>query len=151
MEAVNKIRRDPKYFFIYAKKFGLTNQSIFCLSSKNVLLTNDKVSICKLFLNQFNNVFSTPNASKVAFFNNTSYQPQLNTIIINEATITEAISKISGTSFCGPNGMQASFFKNCTMETIDPFEILFNKSLSEGIIPDALKRAAKLPVFKSGD
>ena len=76
------------------------------------MLTNDKVLICKLFLKQFNSVFSTPNACKVvigsiAFFNNTnSSQPQLNIIIINEATITEAISEISGTSACGPDGMQ---------------------------------------------
>ena len=76
-------------------------------------------------------------------------QPQLNTIIINKATITEAISEISGTSACGPYGMQASFFKICAKEIIGPLELLFNKSLSEGIIPDALKRAAILPVFSS--
>ena len=157
MEAVNKIRRDPNFFFRYAKKFSLTNQTIFCLSSEDGLLTNDKVSICKLFLKQFNSVFSTPNACKVvidpiAFFNNiNSSQPQLNTIIINETTITEAISEISGTSACGPDGMQTSFFKNCAKENTGPLEMLFNKSLSEGIIPDALKRAAILPVFKSGD
>ena len=29
--------------------------------------------------------------------------------------------------------------------------ILFNKSLNEGVIPDVLKRAAILPVFKNGD
>ena len=121
------------------------------------MLTNDKVSICKLFLKQFNNVFSTPNACNVvidpiAFFNNiNSSQTQINTIIIKEATITEAISETSGTSACGPDRMQASFFKNCAKEIISPLEMLFNKSLSEGIIPDALKRAAILPVFKSGD
>ena len=47
--------------------------------------------------------------------------------------------------------MQASFFKNCAKEIIGSLEKLFNKSLSEGIIPDALKKAAILPVFKSGD
>ena len=34
-------------------------------SSEDGLLTNDKVSICKRFLKQFNSVFSTPNACKV--------------------------------------------------------------------------------------
>ena len=75
----------------------------------------------------------------------------MNTITINEATITEAISEISGTSACGPDGMQASFFKNCSKEIVAPLIILFNKSLNEGVIPDVLKRAAILPVFKNGD
>ena len=61
----------------------------------------------------------------------------MNTITINEATITEAISEISGTSACGPDGMQASFFKNCAKEIVAPLIILFNKSLNEGVIPDA--------------
>ena len=101
-------------------------------------------------------MFSTQNASKVvidpiAFFNTNSSQLQLDTIIINEATITEVISEISGTSACGPDGMQASFFKNFAKKIIGPLEILFKKSLSEGIIPDALKRAAIFASFKSGD
>ena len=102
-------------------------------------------------------MFSKPNANKivhdsVAFFNNIdSSQPHMNTITINEATITEAISEISGTSACGPDGMQASFFKNCAKEIVAPLIILFNKFLNEGVIPDVLKRAAILPVFKNGD
>ena len=39
--AVNKIRKDPNFFFRYAKKFSLTNQIINCLSSEDGLLIND--------------------------------------------------------------------------------------------------------------
>ena len=110
-------------------------------------------------LKQFNNnsVFSRPNASTivqdpVAFFNDIdSYQPHMNTIIINEATIIEAISEISATSACGPDGMQASFFKNCSKEIVASLIILINKSLIEGVIPHVVKRAAILPAFKNGD
>ena len=63
--AVNKIRKDPNFFFRYAKKFSLTNQIINCLSSEDGLLINDKDSICKLFLKQFNSVFSKLNESKI--------------------------------------------------------------------------------------
>ena len=54
-------------------------------------------------------------------------------------SITEAISKISCTSACGPDGVQASFFKNGAKGIVDPLIILFNKSLIEGVIPDVLK------------
>ena len=69
----------------------------------------------------------------------------------NKATITEAISEISGTSACELDGMQASFFKNCAQESVAPLIILFIKSIIEGVIPDALKRAEILLVFKNGE
>ena len=50
----------------------------------------------------------------------------MNTIIINEATIIEAISEISATSACGPDGMQASFFKNCAKKIVASLIILIN-------------------------
>ena len=78
----------------------------------------------------------------------------MNTIIINEATIIEAISEISATSACGPDGMQASFFKNCSKEIVASLIILINKSLIEGVIPHVVKRAAMsaiLPAFINGD
>ena len=75
----------------------------------------------------------------------------MNTIIINEATIIEAISEISATSACGHDGMQASFFKNCSKEIVASLIILINKSLIEGVILHVVKRAAILPAFKNGD
>ena len=61
------------------------------------------------------------------------------------------IDAISASSAPGPDGIQASFWKKCAIELAVPLQILFIQSLESGIIPECLKRAAIVPVFKSGD
>ena len=65
--------------------------------------------------------------------------------------IIDAISEISASSAPGPDGIQASFWKKCAIELAVPLQMLFIQSLESGIIPECLKRAAIVPIFKSGD
>ena len=65
--------------------------------------------------------------------------------------IIDAISEISASSAPGPDGIQASFWKKCAIELAVPLQMLFIQSLESGIIPECLKRAAIVPIYKSGD
>ena len=65
--------------------------------------------------------------------------------------IIDAISEISASSAPGPDGIQASFCKKCAIELAVPLQMLFIQSLESGIIPECLKRAAIIQIFKSGD
>ena len=115
--------------------------------------------ICKLLLEQFNSAFSIPLSDKVvtdpvSFFavSNACYKKSevlLTSINFSEQMIIDAISEISNSS--GPDGIQASFWKKCTIELAVPLQMLFIQSLESGIIPECLKRAAIVPIFKSGD
>jgi len=124
------------------------------------VLSDDRHIICKLLLDQFSSVFSTPDPNRVVsdpdiFFSLDGTVSltgvQLTTISITEATITDAIREISISSAPGPDGLQASLFKNCAQELVTPLKIFFNKSFYSGSIPNVLKRAAIVPIFKSGD
>ena len=126
-----------------------------------VVLTNDKKLICKLLLEQFNSAFSIPLSDKVvtdpvSFFavSNACYKKSevlLTSINFSEQMIIDAISEISASSAPGPDGIQASFWKKCAIELAVPLQMLFIQSLESGIIPECLKRAAIVPIFKSGD
>ena len=59
--AVAKIKDDPNYFYRYAKKFSVVKSDIGPLLDSSRNLTSDKKIICKLLLDQFNKIFSTPN------------------------------------------------------------------------------------------
>ena len=156
--AVAKIKEDPNFFFRYAKRFSITKQEIGPLYSDNGSLTNDKKLICKLLLEQFNSVFSIPLSNKVvtdpvSFFaiSNACYKKSevlLTNINFSEQMIIDAISEISAP---GPDGIQASFWKKCAIELAVPLQMLFIQSLESGIIPECLKRAAIVPIYKSGD
>ena len=75
----------------------------------------------------------------------------LTSINFSEQMIIDAISVISASSAPGPDGIQASFWKKCAIELAVPLQMLFIQSLESGIIPECLKRAAIVPIYKSGD
>ena len=75
----------------------------------------------------------------------------LTSINFSEHVIIDDISEISASSAPGPDGIQASFWKKCAIEFAVPLQMLFIQSLESGIIPDCLKRAAIVPIYKSGD
>ena len=51
----------------------------------------------------------------------------------------------------GPDGIGAQLIKdNCEL-LLEPLKFLFNLSLSKGVVPDVLKVAKVIPVFKKGD
>ena len=59
--AMAKIKSDPNYFFRYAKKNSICNLNIGPLLNPNThLLTNDRLEMCSLLLDQFNSVFTSP-------------------------------------------------------------------------------------------
>ena len=59
--AVAKIKRDPNYFFQYAKKNSICNRDIGPLLNPNThFLTNDRLEMCSLLLHQFNSIFTFP-------------------------------------------------------------------------------------------
>ena len=159
--AVAKIKEDPNFFFRYAKRFSITKQEIGPLYYDNGSLTNDKKLICKLLLEQFNSAFSIPLSNKVvtdpvSFFaiSNACYKKSevlLTSINFSEQMIIDAISEISASSAPGPDGIQASFWKKCAIELAVPLQMLFIQSLESGIIPECLKRAAIVPIYKGGD
>ena len=49
--AVAKIKEDPNFFFLYAKRFSITKQEIGPLYSDNGSLTNDKNLFVNYYLN----------------------------------------------------------------------------------------------------
>ena len=159
--AAAKIKEDPNFFFRYAERFAITKQEIGPFYSDNGCLTNYKKNICKLLLEQFNSAFSIPLSDKlvtdpVSFFvvSNACYKKSevlLTSINFSKQMIIDAISEISASSAPGPDGIQAYFWKKCAIELAVPLQILFIQSLESGIIPECLKRAAIVQIFKSGD
>ena len=74
----------------------------------------------------------------------------LTNIIITESLIIDSIKELSSNSAAGPDGIPASLL-NCASELAPSLLILFKQSLDSGVIDPSLKKAAIVPVFKSGD
>ena len=75
----------------------------------------------------------------------------LNDIMLNEDIIIEAIHELSPNSAAGPDCIPSSLLVNCATELAPVLLLVFSHSLSHGVIPKSWKRAAIIPIYKSGD
>ena len=157
--AVAKIKDDPEYFFRFAKKSSICKTDIGPL--KNVqtnCLTHDKLEMCKLLLDHFDSVFTTPDPSKIINDPKTFFaEPPvldascLSDINLSETVIVDAIKELSPNSAAGPDGIPATLLISCASEIAPLLEHIFTSSISKGYIPPSFKRAAIVPIFKSGE
>ena len=114
--------------------------------------------MCKLLLDHFDSVFTTPDPSKIvldpkSFFSNPllSDASSLTDINFSENVIIDAIKELSLNSAAGPDGIPSSLLINCASEIAPILRKLFTTSFLKGYIPPSFKRAAIVPIFKSGD
>ena len=101
---------------------------------------------------------TTPDLSKIvldpkSFFSNPplSDASSLTDINFSENVIIDAIKELSPNSAAGPDGIPSSLLINCASEIAPLLRKLFTTSFLKGYIPPSFKRAAIVPIFKSGD
>ena len=71
--------------------------------------------------------------------------------MLNEDIIIEAIHVFSPNSAAGPDCVPSSILANCATELVPVLLLIFSYPLSHGVIPKSWKRAAIIPIYKSGD
>ena len=161
-DAVTKIQEDPNYFFRYDKKFSICKTDIGPLMHRDTnSLSNDKHEMCRLLVDQFTSVFTIPDPQQiitdpVSFF---TYEPNtginkslsLTDIMLNEDIINEAIHELSPNSAAGTDCVPSLLLVNCATELAHVLLLIFSHSLSHGFIQKSWKRAAIIPIYKSGD
>ena len=134
-------------------KNSICNRNIGPLLNPNThLLTNDRLEMCSLLLDQFNSVFTSPKPEMivhdpVSFFS-CQYIIPSDDYYHTDIEI-DAINELSSTSAAGPNAIPPLLLINCAAELAPALKLLFTQSLMHGYIPASFKRAAITPVFKS--
>ncbi|XP_062714186.1 uncharacterized protein LOC134290967 [Aedes albopictus] len=66
-------------------------------------------------------------------------------------TVYKALCAVDASKGPGPDRIPPSFVKTCAASLASPVMFVFNRSLKEGIFPDAWKLASITPIFKSGN
>ena len=148
-------------FLRCAKKSSICRSNIAPLLDPTTnCVTDDNYFMCKLLVDQFNSVFTTPGQSKIVFDpklffsvdeSSVNESPHLSTIVFTDEIVLLAIKELSYNSAAGPDGIPASLLINCAAELALILCDLFKHTLSEGFLPLSFKRAAIVPVFKAGD
>ena len=154
-KAVSAIKKNPKYFFSYAKKFSKLNSGVGPLFDVDNSIVTHPASMADLLSRQYKSVFTEPiepmHESRNIFPDECTEQaPQLKDINFDEADIEEAIQELSATSAAGPDSFPALMLKKCSKALSRPLFLIWRKSLNQGTIPTLLKTGNIVPIHKGG-
>ena len=111
---------------------------------------------------KFNNYFCSVGSNlqrQIKNCNNVSFksflpQPTRDSMFCSPVTDTEIfqiINRLNNKKSPGPDNIGPRLLKEIATEIVGPLVILFNLSLLTGLVPDSLKIARVIPLFKKGD
>ena len=72
-------------------------------------------------------------------------------VIINEDTVMSKLMGLKEDKSPGPDNIHSALLRNCARTVAIPLTIIYQKSFSEGILPDDWKTATTIPIFKKGN
>ena len=140
-----------KKLWSYIKSKKQESSGISDLRNKNNILTSDPVEKAHLIHQQFDSVFSNPSPKIQANFDEKDRLPTLNPIKISSRGILKLLSNLNPNKAIGPDNVPGKFLKLCANEIADIYQVLFQASLDQGVVPPDWKEANIVPLFKKGD
>ena len=150
-KAIENIKRNPKYFYSYARSKSKTKTQIGPFEKEGTIIT-DPPEKAEILRNQFDSVFESSNMLDYPEIElDALSENSLNDIIISESDIETKIKELRPSAAAGPDEIPALLLKNCANSLKVPLCMLFKKSLSSGIIPKLLKTGIITPLYKGGD
>ena len=151
-KAVQNIRRNPKFFYTYAKKFSKIKVGIGPLidATKSLITCPHKMS--EMLADQYCSVFSQPQYSSTLpyelFPDEALSRSSITRIIFSNEELEEAMDELSDNAAAGPDGFPAILLKKCRKILAPPLANIWRKSLAEGIVPHNCKTAYISPIHK---
>ena len=102
-------------------------------------------------MNNLTLVFSNPLSKIKHIFDKKSRLPNIHKIIINRSGLLKLLVNINVHKADGPDGVPGRLLKICANELVDIYQLLFQSSIDQGIVPPDWKEANVVPLFKKGD
>ena len=123
------------------------------LKKQNDEITSDPKEMAEILQNQYAASWSTPQLQS----NNGKPPPKSNPpekkledLEFDIVDVIEAINSLPKNSTPGPDGVGAFILKDIKSAIAVPLYILWRKSLNDGKIPDIMKEANVIPIYKKG-
>ena len=148
-ELVNQIKTEPKKFYNYARHFARSSVTVEVLEHRGRKVTEDKDK-AEILNDFFASVLKTePEGQNL----NTpllerNHSPNMY-ISVSPSIVCEKLSKLQANKACGPDGFHVNVLKN-VLDFDVPLSILFQHSLTSGLVPQDWKDANITPLFKKG-
>ena len=154
--AIDAIRKNPKYFFSYAKHLQKTKSTIPVLRNEHGDLTTDPNVKAEMLQQQYQRVFSDPDKADVNECMRSLGLPQglergFSDCQFTRDDIIEALKELDPYAAAPEDEIPARILTSCKEQLADPLTLFWSKSFNTGHIPEALKTQYITPIFKKGD
>lgn len=146
----SSIAKNPKCFWSYIKNKRSSNTLPNILHYMNSSADNNE-GIAELFSTYFHSTFQDPDDADVNLEMHSNNMVTLSTISVSPDIVLKLLKGLDPSKSGGPDLIPPIFIINCAKSLVAPLCILFERSLSEGIVPRMWKSAFITPIFKKGD
>ena len=149
-KAIESIKKNPKYFFTYVKKFSKVKPAIGPLLDKEGKYVVESKQMANILSSQYSSTFSEPREEPIepsTFFESTQ-TTNMTDINFSPEDIINSINDIPLNSAAGPDGFPAILLHKCKDQLATPLYQIWRQCLDEGITPDQLKRSRITPIHK---
>ena len=150
-DAIEKIKRNPKAFYSYAKKSSTYKSPIGPLADDEGELHSDPTTMANLLQSQYIKAFSNPDNVDPDNINiNEKTQNILEDMDVTEQDVIKAIEDMQSSSAPGPDKFPSILLKECKEILAPPIALLWQTSLEHGEIADMFKEQSITPIYKKG-
>ena len=144
--------KTDKKLWGYIKSRNQENCGIGDLQSGDgVKIARDPTEKADIIHTQFDSVFSNPIPKIINFFRKEDRLPTFDRIYVRRSGLLKLLLNINVHKAKGPDNIPGRLLKICAHELVDVYQILFQASLDQGIVPPDWKGANVVPLFKKGD
>ena len=151
-DIAKNIKQNPKAFYEYISSKLVKKEGVHELLNENGDLTNNDKEKCDIINKFFSSVFTKEDLNDIPDFtyDNDILNP-LETCDITLHDMEKALLNLNPNKSPGPDHLHPKLLKSCAVALAKPLKFLFDKTLSEGILPNDFKIAEVRPIFKKGD
>ncbi|MEW8545341.1 MAG: reverse transcriptase family protein, partial [Candidatus Thiodiazotropha sp.] len=143
------IKDNPKSFWSFVREKTNVKSGINDLQNDQGEKIKEDTEKCELLNDFFTSVFTNEQSEPPTF--DSQIDNNISEIQVTKEKVLNLLKNVNPSKSAGADGLHPRFIKE-TAETLTlPVFILFNKSLSEGSVPDIFKKANVTPIHKSGD
>ena len=137
----------PKLFHSYIRNKKVSRPTVGPLKINNSL-SDDPLQMSNQFVDAFVTVFTTGNPVNPYPHQCSNYN--ISTVKLTVAEIELLLKNLNTDSAMGPDNLHPILLQRCASSLAYPLYILFNKSLSSGIVPEIWKQSHVTPIYKKG-
>ena len=152
MQAVATVKKNPRFFFSYAKRYSKLRSNVGPLRNEDESLTTDPKAMADILQTQYLSAFTDPSNPHIK--DTTAALPEadckLEDLKFDEEDIIKAIDEINTYSSTSHGCIPACILKACKEKLSHPLMMLWEQSFAKGKIPSSLKDQFITPIFKKG-